>query len=147
MKSNWSTAGWNKMPSSCHINPVWHHSEQAEDAQSSHVSPPSTPSELNASASPQHVIFWQTPFYNANGVWRKALSHLWGKQFQRLCAEAHKHRLSWALSCQKTGTNSAQEGTKDILPGVQWPLPCSQHPCVIISYSDCKGFYFPFSVL
>lgn len=43
VESNRSTAGWNKMPSSCHINPVWYHSEQAEDAQSSHVSPPSTP--------------------------------------------------------------------------------------------------------
>lgn len=31
------------MPSSCHIDPVWHHSEQSEDAQSSQVSPPATP--------------------------------------------------------------------------------------------------------
>lgn len=31
------------MPSSCYIDLVWHHSEQSEDAQSSHVSPPATP--------------------------------------------------------------------------------------------------------
>lgn len=103
---------------------------------------------LNAGGSPQHVIFWQTPFSNANEVWRKALSDLGGKRLQRLRAEAHKqHRLSWALSCQKTGTNAAQGGTKGILPRVQWPPPCFSYPCVMISCSDCKGFFFPFSVL
>lgn len=59
------------------------------------------------------------------------------------CRGTRTHRLSWVLSCQKTGTNSAQGGTKGISPGVQRPLPCFLYPCVTISYSDCKGFFFP----
>lgn len=58
-----------------------------------------------------------------------------------LCWGTQTHRLSWVLSCQKTGTNSAQGGTKDILPGVQRPLPSFSYPCVMISYSDCKCFF------
>lgn len=59
------------------------------------------------------------------------------------CWGTRMHRLSWALSGRKTGTNSVQGGTKDILPGVQRPLPCFSYPCVMISYSDCKGFFLP----